>query len=335
MATTAPWLLVCGGRTADFSPIPITTRPDTECVPADSFSKAIDLCFGERTREEMHKAATAGLKKTVTSALARIERKLGSQRQELHEAEGREALKHDADLITANLHAIRSGDRQARVVDYFTEGMPEAVIELDPDLSPQQNAQKMYKKYTRMKNAEQKLREQIAIGESEREYLSAVLYTLEGAQTARDVEGIRQELTSAGYIKNRKAGGKKPKPQAFAPRRFTLGDGFQALCGRSNTENDELTLRWAQKNDLWFHVRGAPGSHVILPVREGREPPPAVIEAAAAIAAQYSSLKAQSRVAVDWTRARHVKKPQGGRPGMVNYFQFQTMLVQPGEPQEH
>ncbi len=328
-----PWLLIRGGRAADFSCIPVTSRPGIQCVPADSFSSAIDQCFGQRAQEEAQRAATSGLKKTVTSALARIERKLGSQRQELHEAEGREKLKHDADLITANLHAIRSGEKQARVTDYFTEGMPQAVIELDPDLSPQQNAQRMYKKYARMKNAEQKLCEQIEIGEREREYLSAVLYTLEGAQTARDVEGIRQELASAGYIKNRKSSGKKPKPQAFAPRRFPLPDGFEALCGRSNTENEELTLRWAQKNDLWFHVRNAPGSHVILPLRDGREPTPAAIEAAAAVAAQYSSLRAQSRAAVDWTRARYVKKPQGARPGMVNYFQFQTILVEPKEPE--
>ncbi len=326
-----PWLLRQGGQPVDFSCIPITCKPGVQCEEMPGFSALLDACFAEKAQRELQKSMASGLQKTVSNAVGRLERKLGSQKQELLEAEGREKLKHDADLITANLHAIRSGAQQARVVDYFTDGMPEAVITLDPDLSPQQNAQRMYKKYARMKNAEQKLREQIEIGEREREYLAAVLYSLSQAQSARDVEGIRLELAAAGYLKNRREKGKKQKPQAFAPRRFELPDGFEALCGRSNTENDELTMRRAQKNDLWLHVRNAPGSHVIVPVREGREPTPAVIEQAAAIAARFSSLSAQPRVPVDWTRARHVKKPQGARPGMVNYFQFQTVLVAPAE----
>lgn len=329
--TLRPWLVRRDGQPADFSCMRITHLPGTECEPMPDFSSLLDLCFAEKARRELQKTVASGLQKTVSNALARLERKLGSQKQELAEAEGREQLKHDADLITANLHAIRSGERQARVVDYFAEGMPETVINLDPDLSPQQNAQRMYKKYARMKNAEQKLREQIELGEREHEYLTAVAYSLTQAQSARDVESIRQELAGAGYLKNRKEKGKKPKPQAFAPRRFALADGFEALCGRNNTENDELTMRRAQKNDLWLHVRGAPGSHVIVPLRDGREPTPAAIEQAAAIAAQFSSLSAQPRVPVDYTRVRHVKKPQGARPGMVNYFQFQTVLVAPAQ----
>ncbi len=326
-----PWLLRQEGRPVDFSCIPITCKPGVECEQMPGFSALLDACFAEKAQHELQKSMAAGLQKTVANAIGRLERKLGSQKQELADAEGREKLKHDADLITANLHAIRPGEKQARVTDYFAEGMPETVIALDPDLSPQQNAQRMYKKYARMKNAEQKLREQLEIGQRELEYLGAVSYTLSQAQSARDVEGVRQELAAAGYLKNRREKGKKPKPQAFAPRRFPLADGFEALCGRSNTENDELTMRRAQKNDLWLHVRNAPGSHVIVPVREGREPTPAVIEQAAAIAARFSSLGAQPRVPVDWTRVRHVKKPQGARPGMVNYFQFQTILVAPAD----
>lgn len=326
-----PWVVRRGGQPVDFSCMPITHLPDVECEKMPSFSEMLDLCFAEKARRELQKTVASDLQKTVANAVGRLERKLGSQKQELSEAEGREKLKHDADLITANLHAIRSGEKQARVVDYFTEGMPEAVIDLDPDLSPQQNAQRMYKKYARMKNAELKLREQIEKGERELEYLKTVAYSLTQAQSARDVEGVRQELSEAGYLKNRRDKGKKPKPQAFAPRRFDLPDGFEALCGRSNTENDELTMRRAQKNDLWLHVRGAPGSHVIVPLRDGREPTPAVIEGAAAIAARFSSLSAQPRVPVDYTRVRHVKKPQGARPGMVNYFQYQTVLVAPAQ----
>ena len=326
-----PWLVRRGGQPVDFSCIPIAHLPGAECEKMPDFSALLDVCFAEKARRELQKTVASGLQKTVSNAVGRLERKLGSQKQELAEAEGREKLKHDADLITANLHAIRSGERRARVVDYFAEGMPETVIELDPDLSPQQNAQRMYKKYARMKNAELKLREQIEKGGRELEYLKTVAYSLTQAQSARDVEGIRQELAEAGYLKARKDKGKRPRSQAFAPRRFDLPDGFEALCGRSNTENDELTMRRAQKNDLWLHVRGAPGSHVIMPLRDGREPTPAAIEKAAAIAARFSSLSGQPRVPVDYTRVRHVKKPQGARPGMVNYFQYQTVLVAPAD----
>lgn len=325
----APWLVKRGGRPVDFSCIPITCLAPAECEQLGSFSELLDVCFAEKAQQEMRRNLAAGLQKTVASALSRLERKLGVQRQELEQARQRERLKNNADLITANLHAIAPGQRVVQVVDYFSPGLEQTAIELDPQLSPQQNAQQMYKKYTRMKNAESKLSEQIERGEQELEYLRAVSYVLSQAESSRDIDSVRQELSQAGYVRARREKGKKPRPQAYAPRRFELPDGFEALCGRSNTENDELTMRRSQKNDVWLHVRGAPGSHVIVPVRDGREPTPAALERAAAIAAHFSSLSRQPRVPVDMTRVRHVKKPQGARPGMVNYFQFQTVLIEP------
>lgn len=205
-------------------------------------------------------------------------------------------------------------------------------IPLDPLLSPQENAQRLYHKYTRMKRAEEVLLQQIEQGEQELAYLEAVLYSFSAAKDLRQIEDVREELVENGYLRNKDKQKKKPKPAAFAPRSFTVDGGLTALCGRNNRENDQLTHRHAGKNDIWFHARNIPGSHVIL-FTEGTEPSDKALEQAAAIAAYYCATANQPRVPVDYTKVRHVKKPQGAKPGMVNYFEYKTALVAPALPQ--
>ena len=330
-----PFLVRRGGEDFDISPLPITRFEDGESVLSPDFSSLLDDYYRARRGAELKKNLTASLKKTLDNHKNRLERKLGKQRQELLTAQNREDMKKKADLINANIYAIRSGDDKAVVTDYFAEGMPQLTITLDPDLSPQQNAQLLYKRYARLKNAEQALTGQIEAGESELQYIESLLYGLELAADEKDIRELEQEAAAAGYTKKSQSKKKKPeKAAAFAPKRYVTSGGFTLLRGRNNRENDQLTMRTAKGGDLWFHARNIPGSHVIL-VTEGREPDVRDLEEAAALAARWSKAGNSPRVAVDYTRAKHVKKPQGARAGMVNYFEFKTMLIEPRDLEEN
>lgn len=329
-----PWLVRRGGRDSDISPIEITQYADGECVLYDSFSTLLDDFYRARRSADLKKNISASLKKTLDNNRGRLERKLSKQRQELLSAQGREELKKQADLITANIYAIKSGDRRAVVTDYFSEGMPQIEIPLDPDISPQQNAQLLYKRYARLKNAELALTAQIEAGEAELKYIDSLLYGLSQAQTEKDIRELTAEAAALGYVKKPQAKKQKQeKPGAFAPKRYVTSGGFTLLRGRNNRENDQLTMRTAKGGDIWFHARNIPGSHVIMQL-EGAEPSERDLEEAAALAALYSGAGSSPKVPVDYTRVKNVKKPQGARPGMVNYFNFKTMLIEPKEPEE-
>lgn len=327
----SPWLVRRGGKDFDICCMDIDQYADGESIPYSDFSELLDDFYRQKRESELKKNLSFALKKNLDNHRSRLERKLGKQKQELLTAQNREKLKRDADLITANIYAIKSGDDRAVVTDYFSEDMPAVEIPLDPDMSPQQNAQLLYKRYARLKNAEEALSRQIELGEGELEYIDSLLYNLSQISGEKDLRELTAEAATAGYVKkaqNRK--GKPEKPGAIAPVRYVTSNGFTLLRGRNNRENDRLTMKEAKGGDLWFHARNIPGSHVIM-VLEGREPEVADIEEAAALAALYSQSGQSNRVAVDYTRAKHVKKPQGARPGMVNYFNFKTILIEPKE----
>lgn len=330
----SPWLVRRGGRDFDISCMDIDQYGDGESVPYSDFSELLDDFYRQKRESELKKNLSFALKKNLDNHRSRLERKLAKQKQELLTAQNRETLKRNADLITANIYAIKSGDDKAVVTDYFSEDLATIEIPLDPDMSPQQNAQLLYKRYARLKNAEQALAHQIELGEGELEYIDSLLYSLSQISGEKDLRELTAEAAAAGYVKkaqNRK--GKPEKPGAIAPVRYVTSNGFTLLRGRNNRENDRLTMKEAKGGDLWFHARNIPGSHVIM-VLEGREPEVADIEEAAALAALYSQAGQSNRVAVDYTRAKSVKKPQGARPGMVNYFNFKTILVEPKEPEK-
>ena len=328
-----PYMIVRDGGYADFAPMAITQYPDAESREWPGFSALLDDYWRARTHRTAMKNLMSAVQKVAQTAQKRLVRKLGEQRQELLSAQNRQELKNRADLLTANLHAIPAGAERARVTDFFDPELRQIELKLDPRRTPQQAAQALYKKYGRLKNAEAALSAQIKRGEGELEYLDNVLYAISRAETAREVEDIRQELAEAGYLKSRDKGRKKEKAPAFSPRRYDLGDGFVALCGRNNVENDRLTHRHAQRHDLWLHARNIPGAHVIIETG-GRETPEGVVAAAAGIAAFYSASAEGGRVAVDCCLARYVKKPQGARPGMVNYFNYKTIVAGPALPEE-
>ena len=329
-----PYLIRRKGEDHDLSCMEMTRHIDGESILCGSFSQMMDEYYSTRRAIDLKKNLSSSLRRTLENHRSRLERKLGKQRQELLTAQKREDLKKKADLINSNIYAIKSGDRTATVIDYFDPEMPTVEIPLDPELSPQQNAQLLYKRYTRLKNAEEALQGQIAQGEAELEYLESLLYELELVNGEKEIRELTQEAQNAGYV--RKAQAKKNKPEkagVIIPKKYVTTGGFTLLRGRNNRENDHVTMRMAKGGDYWFHARNIPGSHVIL-VCDNREPAVADLEEAAALAAFYSKAGASNRVPVDYTCAKHVKKPSGARPGMVNYFEFKTMLIEPKDMEE-
>ena len=198
-------------------------------------------------------------------------------------------------------------------------------IPLDPLLTPQQNAAKYYKRYTKAKTAEKYLRQQMDLARRDLEYLESVLAEIQRAETERDFLDIREELREAGFLKKQ---GRKDKSRPAAPWEFRTASGLRVQVGRNNRQNDKLTLKDADRRDLWLHTQKIHGSHVILHCA-GRAPSEEDIVQAAMLAAWFSQARESGNVPVDCTEVRNVKKPAGGRPGMVIYTTYRTVNVTP------
>lgn len=323
----APWLISIDGKPKDFSFMAISQYgPAAQLERYDSFSEMLDAFYTRRDRAEQQRRRSHDLIKTVRTLRDRQQRKLAAQHEELRRTEGREDIRHQAELVTANIYRLRRGDRSLECEDYYDPACPVVHIELDPLKTPQQNAAALYKEYNKLKAAEQHLTVLTREGERQLDYLNSVLDELERAETDRDLSDIRRELTETGYIRARK-GGKAERVKPQSPLKFVSDDGFEILAGRSNAQNDELTLKLARRTDYWLHTQRVHGSHVIIRC-EGEEPPPRTLEQAAGIAAYYSQARGAGKVQVDYTMVRNVRKPSGALPGKVVYTDHKTMLAE-------
>ena len=292
-----------------------------------SFGALLDSFYTLRDRKDAMRQKGQAVRKTVQNLCTRLTRKMAAQEKELEATYDRERLRQLGDILTANLHRITKGQTKITCEDFYDENMAPVEIALSPLLSPQQNAAKFYKDYTRMKNAEKELTHQLELGETELSYLKSVLEELNRAQTEAELEEIRQELQDQGYLRP-EAGRKRPKQGKLAPMRFESTDGYPIYVGRNNRQNEELTYRLARKDDIWCHASKVHGSHVIISCG-GATPPDNTITQAAQLAAYYSETGDGQNVAVDVTPVRQVKKIPGGKPGMVIYHTYKTVIANP------
>lgn len=313
------------GKPTDYSYMDITYLGDSVTTRSyASFAELLDDYFEERDRLEHINQRARDITTLLSNAIARTEKKLDIQRESLRDSERGEEYRKFGDLITANLYRLERGMESFKATDYYDDDCPEIEIKLDARLHPSQNAQRMYKLYNKCKTAKTVLTEQISIWERELSYLSTVKAFLSKAESEQDVLEIRDELYRSGYA-SKLRGYKPEKQKKSTPRRLTTTDGKTVLVGRNNTQNDLLTFKTADKGDIWFHVKDMPGSHVIL-VTEGEEPTDRDYTEAAEIAAYYSTASGD-RVAVDYTKVKNVKKPQGAKPGYVIYKTNYTAYV--------
>ena len=323
-----PYLLLrADGSPLDFSFMAVT-QYGLEALgrEMDSFSSLLDAFYAQRDAGERMKQRAHDILRILTNLSDRTARKLDRQREELTRSGDRETLRIYGDLINANLYAIPRGAASAELIDYFDPACGLKTVPLDPALTAAQNAQKYYKDYRKAQKAEQILQQQIAQGEEELQYFDTVFDALSRASTWRELGELREELAAGGYLRLQRGRQKPPAP--LGPLRFLSDDGFSILVGRNNVQNDRLTLRTARGGDVWFHTKNIPGSHVLV-VTEGQTPPPRTLEQAAVLAALHSKAAGSAQVPVDYTEARHVRKPAGAKPGMVIYDSNHTAYVRP------
>ena len=294
---------------------------------AESYTELMDNYYIVRDQKEAMGQKSQAVRKTVANLCQRLQRKLAIQEKELAATYDRERLRQLGDIVTANLHRIQKGQTMLQAEDFYDEEMKIVEIPLSVTLTPQQNAAKYYKDYTRMKNAEKELTRQIELAEQELHYLKSVLEELGRAQTEVELEEIKQELQSTGYLRN--TGDKKRMKQAkSAPMRFESTDGYPIYVGRNNRQNEELTFRLARKDDIWLHAQKVHGSHVIISCG-GEMPPDDTVTQAAQLAAYYAESSGGQNIPVDVTPVKQVKKIPGGKPGMVIYHTYRTVIVNP------
>ncbi|MCI6296831.1 MAG: NFACT family protein [Clostridiales bacterium] len=322
----APWYYAApDGTLKQFAFCPI--REYGDCARAESFSGLLDRFYTLRDRKDAMRQKSQSLRKSVTNQVQRLRRKMALQEKELTATYDRERLRQLGDILTANLHRIQKGQTKILCQDFYDENMGDVEIPLSPILSPQQNAAKFYKDYTRMKNAQKELTHQLELGTEECSYLESVLEELGRAQSEAELEEIRQELYAGGYVRMDGAK-KKMKQSKLPPMRFESTDGFPIYVGRNNRQNDELTFKLARKDDVWCHASKVHGSHVIISCG-GQKPPDDTVTQAAQLAAYYAETGGGQNIPVDVTTVKQVKKTPGGKPGMVIYHTYRTAIVNP------
>ena len=318
------------GKPGDFHVCDLADFEDC-CVREDfdSISACIGVFFDRRDSSNRAKQRARSSIKTVTSHLDKLKLKKQRLSEELLKAENSDRLRVFGELLNANLHTVSSGADSVTVLNYY-DGC-EVKIPLDPRYSAAKNAQLYFKRYGKSKTAVKEKQIQLEETEAEIAYLESALTYLENAQTTEEIEGIRNELAETGYVRRRKTGFREKKFKA-APMRYETSSGLEVLVGRNNRENDVLTLKTAAKNDIWFHTKDIPGSHVILKTGGG-EPSPGDIYETASIAAYYSKGRSSENVPVDYVNVKNVKKPSGAKPGMVIFTGNRTVWVNPKLPE--
>ena len=322
----APYLYTAADSTPkQFAFCPI--RQYGGCVEKESFGNLLDGFYTLRDRKDAMRQKSQGLRKTVQNLCQRLTKKMAIQEKERSESLERERLRQLGDILTANLHLIKKGQTSVTVQDFYDENMAQIQVNLTPLLSPQQNAAKYYKDYTRMKTAEKELTRQLELGARELAYLESVLDELNRSQTEAELEEIRRELQEGGYVKQ-DAGKRRMKTGKLPPMRFESTDGYPIYVGRNNAQNDELTFKAARKDDIWLHASKVHGSHVIISCG-GTTPPDDTITQAAQLAAHYAETAGGQNVPVDVVTVKMVKKTPDRKPGMVIYHSHRTVIVNP------
>nr|WP_304215740.1 NFACT RNA binding domain-containing protein [Fredinandcohnia onubensis] len=293
-----------------------------------TISEMLDRFYFGKAERDRVKQQGNDLERFIHNEKAKNEKKIKKLEATLVESEKAEKYKLFGELLTANMYAITRGDKEIEVLNYYSVENETVKIPLHPQKSPSENAQSYFSKYQKAKNAVSYVEHEIAKANEEITYFESLLQQIESA-APKDLQEIREELMEEGYLKKKQQkGNKKMKPMKPSVERYVASDGTEILVGKNNKQNDYLTNKLAARDDIWLHTKDIPGSHVII---RSKQPSPDTILEAATIAAYFSKAKNSSSVPVDYTLVRHVKKPNGSKPGYVIYDNQQTVYVTPQE----
>ncbi|ALC81005.1 MULTISPECIES: Rqc2 family fibronectin-binding protein [Bacillus] len=291
-----------------------------------SLSMLLDRFYFGKAERDRVKQQAQDLEKFVVNERKKNAKKIKKLESELKKSEKAEEYKIKGELLTANLYAVKKGDKEAVVTNYYDEEGGQLAISLNPNKTPSENAQNYFVKYQKAKSSVTFINEQIKLAEQEIQYFDLLLQQLSSA-SPQDVNEIREELEEGKYVKRRQQkGAKKAKNQKPTLDIYESTSGMSIWVGKNNKQNEYLTMKAASKEDVWLHTKDIPGSHVVI---KNRDPDEQTIKEAAQIAAFFSKAKESGSVPVDYTKVRHVKKPNGSKPGFVTYDKQQTVFVTP------
>ncbi|MDD4168745.1 MAG: NFACT RNA binding domain-containing protein [Desulfotomaculaceae bacterium] len=326
--------LTCGnkGQALDFAALELTHTG--LATKHGEMNELVDLFFWEREQAEIINKGRNRVLTILKKEMSRLGKKHDLYQASLKATAAADKFKLYGELLTANLYRLEQGLPEACLQNYYETGDQTVTIPLDRHRSPSENAQLYFKKYIKARNTRTALEPRIAAARDEMLYLEGIKNALEQVSNLSELAEIKLELTEQGYLKSPPPlpGGKKKKKERLVPKplSFFSSDGLQILVGKNNKQNDYLTLKLAQENDLWLHTKDIHGAHVIIRT-EGKEIPASTLAEAAALAAFFSKGHSSTNVPVDYTLKKHVSKPKGARPGMVIYRQQKTIMAVPDE----
>jgi predicted ribosome quality control (RQC) complex YloA/Tae2 family protein len=317
-----PCVYVRDEKPFDVAPVALKLYADLRCESRSTLSEAFDECTHAITQESRFAQEQRQLQGLISQRCTHVRKALERVRADLARAQNYELIKHEGDLLMANLPKLHRGLREIELED-FLDGTTR-IVRLDPALEPIENAQQKFERYKKLKRAREKLEARLGELRQELEYFEGVERHLQHAESEADLDGIRKELCAGGYLPRERR--EQQIERTSGPREFVVR-GYRVWVGRSSTQNDEL-VRHAAREDYWLHARDRPGSHVIVKNPQQRELPPDVLHQAAQLAAYYSKGRGAAKVPVSYTRIKYLRK--GARPGLVLMTQEEgTLLVVP------
>lgn len=318
----SPVIIYDGREPIEYAAFPLTLYSDKTSQTFASVSDVLERYYAERSTVTRIRQKSVDLRRIVQTALERNVKKYDLQMRQMKDTERKDKYKVYGELINAYGYNVEPEAKSMEALNYYTDEM--ITIPLDSTLTPQENAQKYFDKYGKLKRTFEALSELTVQVKEEIEHLESILAALDIAMQEEDLVQIREELIESGYIR-RKSGSKKARVTS-KPFHYVSSDGFHIYVGKNNFQNDELTFKFANGGDWWFHAKQIPGSHVILKT-EGAEVPDRAFEEAARLAAYYSKGREQDKVEIDYVQKKHVKKPAGAKPGFVVYYTNYSMAI--------
>lgn len=312
----------------DFFPINLPSLEEDNKKYFSSPSKTLEYYYSEKDKSDRLNNKSSSLLKLVNNNLERCHKKMELLKDNLEKCKKAYKYRIYGELLTANIYNIKQGDESIDVVNYYSEDSEIINIKLDPTKTPSANIQNYFKRYSKLKKSKEYSLEQIKITEDEILYLNSVLTNIKNTEDYASIEEIKKELMDAHYLKFKK--NVRKKETKSKPMHFISSEGIHIYVGKNNIENDYLTLKFADKRDLWFHTKDIPGSHVIL--KTLGDFTEKTLNEAANLAAFYSKGRDSSKVPVDYTEVKNVHKPNGAKPGMVIYEKNKTIFITPEKP---
>ncbi|KMZ54859.1 Rqc2 family fibronectin-binding protein [Dorea sp. D27] len=320
--TFAPAIYYSGSDPKDFSALPLSHYGAYRRQEYSSVSELLGTFYAAKNAMTRIRQKSADLRHVVQTALERSRKKYDLQQRQLRDTENRDKFKVYGELINTYGYHLPKDASELTALNYYTN--EDVTIPLDKNLTPQENAQKYFNKYNKQKRTFEALSGLIKETADDIRYLESISNSLDIAQNEDDLLQIKEELTQSGYIRRKYT--KKKVRLTSRPLHYVSSDGFHMYVGKNNLQNEELTFHFADGNDWWFHAKGAPGSHVIVK-SGGNELPDTTFEEAGRLAAYYSKNRGSDKVEIDYIEKKHVKKPNGAKPGFVIYYTNYSLVI--------